>query len=208
MKKQKLMTGALILIATFLLNSFVLLTEGYKVGDKAADFKLKNVDGKMVSLNDYKSAKGYIVTFTCNHCPFAKMYEARIMALDKKYNSKGYPVIAINSNDPVLSPEDSFDNMIKRSKEKNYSFPYLFDETQNTARSFGATNTPHLYVLSKEGGALIVKYMGTIDDNAQDAAAATKHYVEDAIDNLLANKPVTVTETKAIGCTIKWKKNS
>jgi peroxiredoxin len=208
MKTKHLLTGTLTIAAGLLLNSFMLVSDGYKVGDKAIDFKLKNTNGKMVSLGDYKEAKGFIVTFTCNHCPFAKMYEERIMALDKKYAAKGYPVIAINSNDPVLSPEDSYDNMVARAKQKDYSFPYLFDETQDIARSYGATNTPHLYVLSKENGVLLVKYIGAIDDNAQDAAKATKHYVEDAVNALLENKPVTVAQTKAIGCTIKWRKNS
>jgi len=208
MEKKHLMITGLIAIAAVLLNSFTLLMDGYKAGDKAMDFKLKNTDSKMVSLSDYKTAKGFIVTFTCNHCPFAKMYEERIIALDKKYASKGFPVIAINSNDPVLSPEDSYENMITRAKEKNYSFPYLFDATQEIAKAYGATNTPHLYVLARENGAFTVKYIGAIDDNAQDASKATKHYVEDAIEELLASKPVTVSQTKAIGCTIKWKKNS
>ena len=208
MKKQHVMMSGLLLAATIFLSSYKPVADGYKAGDKAMDFKLKNVDGKMVSLSDYKSAKGFIVTFTCNHCPFAKMYEERIMALDKKYASQGYPVIAINPNDPAVSPDDSFDNMITRSKEKNYSFPYLFDETQNIAKAYGATNTPHLYVLTKEKDGLVVKYVGSIDNNAEDASKATKHYLEDAVNELIAGKPVTVAQTKAIGCTIKWKKNS
>ncbi len=208
MKTKQFLTGSLFVAAAFVLNSFTPVVEGYKAGDKAIDFKLKNTDGKMVSLSDYKSAKGFIVTFTCNHCPFAKMYEERIMALDKKYASKGYPVMAINSNDPAVSPDDSYENMISRAKDRSYSFPYLFDATQEIAKAYGATNTPHLYVLAKENGALVVKYIGAIDDNAQDATKATKHYVEDAVDELLANKSVTVTQTKAIGCTIKWKKST
>src|SRR3954462_14452704 len=104
--------------------------DGYKPGDKATDFKLKNTDGKMVSLADYKNAKGFIVVFTCNHCPYAKAYESRVLELDKKYASKGYPVIAINPNDPKVEEEDSFDNMAARAKQKHYTFPYLFDETQ------------------------------------------------------------------------------
>src|SRR2546428_3342237 len=112
---------------------------GYKVGDNATDFKLKNVNGKTVSMSDYKSAKGFIVVFTCNHCPYAKAYESRIMQLDKQFVGKGYPVIAINSNDPAAYPEDSFDNMKKRSTEKNYTFPYLLDESQDIAKAYGAT---------------------------------------------------------------------
>src|SRR5689334_10664874 len=114
---------------------------GYNVGDKARDFKLKNVDGKMVSLADYKDTKGFIVTFTCNHCPFAKAYEDRIIALHNKYASKGYPVVAINPNDKDREPEDSFDNMVIRAKDKKYSFPYLYDESQEIAKAYGATRT-------------------------------------------------------------------
>jgi len=206
--KMKHLFGGLFITGALALSSFTLLTDGYKAGDKAADFKLKNVDGKMVSMADYKTAKGFILAFTCNHCPFAKMYEQRIMDLDKKYASKGYPVIAISPNDPVTVPEDSYDNMVALAKEKKYSFPYLIDETQSVTKTFGATNTPHLYVVAKENGNLIVKYIGAIDDNAQDASKTTKHYVEDAVDALLAGKPVAVAQTKAIGCSIKWKKST
>ena len=102
--------------------------KGYKVGDVATGFKLKNVDNKLVSLSDYKDAKGFIVIFTCNHCPYAKAYEGRIMGLNHKYASKGYPVIAINPNDPKVEPQDSFEGMQQRAKEKGFTFPYLFDE--------------------------------------------------------------------------------
>jgi len=178
---------------------------GYKTGDDVKDFSLKNVDGKMVSMSNYKDAKGFILVFTCNHCPFAKAYEARIMALDKKYASKGYPVIAINPNDPGAAPEDSYDNMIARAKEKNYTFPYVYDETQDVAKAFGAARTPHVFVVKKENGKNVVKYIGAIDNNSEEPEKATQHFVEDAVDALLAGKPVPNTETKAIGCTIKWR---
>jgi peroxiredoxin len=179
---------------------------GLKVGDKAADFKLKNIDGKEVSLSgNFKDTKGVIVVFTCNHCPFAKKYEDRVIALDKKYKGLGYAVVAINPNDPVKSPEDSYDNMKKRSKEKGFTFPYLFDETQATALAYGATNTPHIYILQKAGSDFVVKYIGAIDDNSDDAKAVKEKYAEEALDALLAGKPVATTKTKAIGCTIKWK---
>ena len=179
---------------------------GYKVGDKAADFKLKNVDNKMVSMSDYKDAKGIIVVFTCNHCPFAVKYESRIMALDKKYKSKGFPVVAISPNDPTIVPDDSPDNMKILARKKGYSFPYLFDETQETAKAYGATKTPHVYLLVKENADYIVKYIGAIDDNADDEKAVKEKYVENAIENILAGKPVSPETTKAIGCGIKWKK--
>jgi len=178
---------------------------GYTVGDKAIDFKLKNIDGKMVSLADYKDAKGFIVVFTCNHCPFAKAYEDRIIALDTKYKSMGYPVIAINPNDPTIVPEDNLETMQQRAKAKSYAFPYLVDETQNIARTYGAKSTPHVFVLQKSGSDYVVKYIGAIDDNSDDASAVKEKYVENAVDALLAGKPVAKTSTKAIGCGIKWK---
>lgn len=192
----------------FILTTAIMLMsfnsdEGYKVGDKANDFSLKNVDGKMVSLSDYKDAKGFIVIFTCNHCPFAKAYEDRIIKIDKKYKAKGYPVIAINPNDETIVPEDSYEKMIKRAKEKSFAFPYLRDETQEVANSYGATRTPHVYVLNKEKGDLVVRYIGTIDNNYQDESAVTETYLSDAVDALLLSKSPDPDFTKAVGCTIK-----
>ena len=182
------------------------LKKGYEVGDAAADFKLKNFDGKMVSLAEYKEAKGYIVIFDCNTCPYSKAYNDRIIALNKKYAAKGFPVLTINANDPSISPGDSFDEMKNRAKQKKYDFPYLFDETQEVARAFGATNTPHVFVLNKENEKTFrVVYIGAIDDNSRNASAVTKRYVEDAVDALLNEETVPTTKTKAIGCTIKWK---
>lgn len=177
---------------------------GYGVGDTVADFKLKNVDGKMVSLADFKSAKGVIVIFDCNTCPYSKAYNERILALSKKYATT-FPVVAINSNSPEVSPGDSFDEMVKYAKTKGYDFPYLMDETQEVAKNYGATNTPHVYVLKKEGANFKVAYIGAIDNNTKDAAAADKKYVEEAVDALVAGKAVPTEKTKAIGCTIKWK---
>ena len=197
----------LILLATafFFLVSFK-PDGGYKVGDVATDFKLLNVTGSLISLGDNKVAQGFIVVFTCNHCPFSVKYEDRINELNKKYAAKGYPVVAINSNDAAQYAEDSYDNMIIRAKEKNFSFPYLHDETQAIAKSYGATRTPHVYIVQKEKDNLIVKYIGAIDDNADDAAAVKHKYVENAVDALLSAKPVNPDFTKAIGCSIKWKK--
>ncbi|AHM58734.1 alkyl hydroperoxide reductase/ thiol specific antioxidant/ mal allergen [Flammeovirgaceae bacterium 311] len=174
---------------------------GYAVGDTARDFQLKNVDGKMVSLADYKNAKGYILVFTCNTCPFSEMYEDRIIALHHKFAAKGYPLIAINPNDEEEESGDSYENMIERAKEKGYRFPYVQDKIQEIARAYGATNTPHVYVLDKDRK---VVYIGAIDNNARDAASADKFYVEDAIKAIENNKEPDITKTKAIGCTIKW----
>ena len=180
-------------------------TAGYKIGAQVANFTLKNVDGKMVSLSDYKDKKGVIVVFTCNHCPFAKKYEERIKELSKQFSGKGFPLVAISPNDPATVPEDSYDNMVARAKEQHYGFPYLIDETQETAHAFAAMKTPHAFVLSNEHGAFILKYAGAIDDNVDEPEKAQKHYVAEAIDALLQGKNVAVAETKSIGCSIKWK---
>ncbi len=177
----------------------------YEIGDAVEDFKLKNVDGKMVALSDYKSAKGAIVIFDCNTCPYSKAYNDRIIALHKKYATLGFPVITINANDPQISPGDSFEAMSSRAKNKNYDFPYLVDETQEVARSFGATNTPHVFVLQRSGKDFKVAYIGTIDNNSRDESSVSKKYVEDAVDALLGGQTVGTPNTKAIGCTIKWK---
>src|SRR5688572_8650803 len=170
----------------------------YEVGDSVSDFKLKNVDGKMVSLSDYKDQKGAIVIFDCNTCPYSKAYNDRIIELNSKYSSKGFPVITINPNNPEISPGDSFQEMASQAKKKNYTFPYLQDETQQVARSFGATNTPHVFVLKKSEQTFSVAYIGTIDNNSRDGSAATKKYVEDAVDALLESKSIPTTRTKAI----------
>lgn len=195
----------LTLLAALIVASFTVVppTEGYKVGDTAADFKLKNVDGKKVSLDGMKNVKGYIVVFTCNTCPYAVAYEDRIIALHQKYAAQGYPVVAINSNDKDVKPDDSYDKMKVRAKEKNFPFAYIYDETQEVAKTFGALKTPHVYILDKSR---TVRYIGAIDDNSEDAAAVKEKYAENALDALLAGKEVAVKETKAIGCGIKWKK--
>jgi peroxiredoxin len=178
---------------------------GYGLGDTVSDFKLKNTDGKMVSLSDYKSAKGVILIFDCNTCPFSKAYNERIISLNSRYASQGFPVIAINANDPEASPGDSYEDMVKVAKQKNYNFPYLVDETQKVAKAFGASNTPHVFVLKRDGANFTVAYIGAIDNNARDASNADKKYVEEAVDALLAGKSVPTAKTKAIGCGIKWK---
>lgn len=195
-------TVALLGIATIAFKTDV--AKGYKVGDKASDFKLKNViDDKTVSLSDYKDAKGYVVVFTCNHCPFAKKYEQRIIDLQNKYGRRGYPVVAISPNDPSVAPDDSPEKMKELALEKKYPFPYLFDEGQKVFPMYGATKTPHVYLLDKD---LTVKYIGAIDDNVEDASAVKIKYLENAIDALANGKNPDPAETKAVGCSIKVKK--
>jgi len=206
-KFQKTISIGALLIAASAVFSLKPAEKGYKIGDIATDFELKNVDGNMLSTSQmkYSSAKGFIIAFTCNHCPFAQKYEDRIIALSKKYEPLGYPLIAINPNDPEREPEDSFENMQKVAKEKNYPFPYLIDETQRLSFTYGAEKTPHVYVVKKEGGKLKVAYIGAIDDNVQNAKEVKEKYVEAAVDELIAGKPVSKPLTKAVGCMIKWK---
>jgi len=198
MKQLTILTFSLLLFAN------LAFADGYKIGDKATDFSLKNTDESMVSLSDFEDARGFIVIFTCNHCPYSVKYEDRILALDATYKDQGYPVIAINPNSPEVQPEDSFPLMQKRAEEKEFTFPYLFDETQEYARAYGAARTPHVFILQKEGDDLIVKYIGAIDDNVKSEKAADKKYVEDALDALLSGNDPEVNYTKAVGCTIKW----
>ncbi len=178
-----------------------------KIGSKAPDFRLKNVDGNYISLSDFSKEKGIILIFTCNHCPYAKAYESRIIDLDKKYKSKGYPVVAINPNDPEIVPEDSYESMKIRANEKGFSFPYLFDEDQTVFPKYGANKTPHVYVLQKQGNDFIIRYVGTIDNNYEDKSKVTEKYVASAINELMNGRKPDPETTKAIGCSIKYKKD-
>lgn len=197
---MKKVLGFNIVIASFILTAFSFVHSGYHIGDTAADFKLKNVDGKMVSLSDYEDAKGYIITFTCNHCPYAIMYEDRLIEIHNKYSALGYPVVAINPNDPEAKPADSFEKMQERSEEKNFPFAYLFDEGQKVYPQYGATKTPHVFLLDAKR---TVKYIGAIDDSPRDDSAVEEKYLENAIDALIAGKSPDPETTKALGCSIK-----
>lgn len=201
---MKFLSALLLFVSVFFTTAFTSnVPTSYKIGDTATDFKLKSVDGKMYSMSDYKSAKGFIVVFTCNHCPFAKKYEDRINDLAKKYKSKGYILLAINPNDPIAEPADSFDMMKVRAKEKGFTFPYLFDEGQKIFPQYGATKTPHVFLLDKNR---VVKYIGAIDDNVDSAADVKEKYLENAIAALESGKTPSPEITKAIGCSIKVKK--
>ncbi|WP_339893773.1 thioredoxin family protein [uncultured Algibacter sp.] len=204
MKKSIIFVSAVLVvvfISAFTLNNTTL--KGYGIGDVADDFLLKNIDENMVSLADYKDAKGFIITFTCNTCPFAVMYEDRIQALNEKYASQGYPVIAIMPNNTDVKPGDALPEMKKRAEEKGFTFPYLLDEEQNVYPKFGATKTPHIFVLEKTKKGNVVKYIGAIDDNHKDASAVKVKFVENAVNALLKGEEVGLKETKAIGCSIK-----
>jgi len=176
--------------------------KGYTLGDAVANFQVKNVDGRVISLADYRSQKGLIVVFTSNHCPFSKAYEDRLIALDRMFAPQGYPVLAIMPNDPTIYEDDSFDNMKIRFRDKGYSYPYGMDNTQ-VASMFGATRTPQVYVLKQTNGQFILEYVGSIDDSPQDSGSVRRRYVEESVGNLLAGRPVPSPITKPIGCAIR-----
>lgn len=199
---------SLALLFTFWLTETSAQNPGYQVGDVASDFKLQNVDGNWISLSDIKDAKGAIVVFSCNTCPYVVAYEDRMIALHEKFAPMGYPLIAINPNDDQVSPGDSFEKMKERANEKNFPFPYVYDKTQEVIKTYGGSRTPHVYLLHKENDNFVVKYIGAIDNNYQDASAVTERYVENAMKSIMAGEKVAVTNTKAIGCTIKWTKKS
>ena len=180
--------------------------EGYQIGDVVADFKLKNVDGNKVSLADYPDAKGFILIFTCNTCPVAVAYEDRIIALDQQYKSQGYPVIAINPNDPGVDPRESHDQMKQRAKDKGFTFPYLLDPDHVITKRFAATHTPHTFLVQKTDNGHVLQYIGAIDDDSRNGNPNTK-FVEEAIAALEGGSAPDPNFTKAVGCTIKWKKS-
>jgi peroxiredoxin len=177
-----------------------------EIGDKAPEFTLKNVDGRMVSLKDFSDQNGVIVIFSCNHCPYVVAYEDRMIELHQKYAPQGFPIVAINPNDPEIQPQDSFEKMIERSMEKDFPFVYLFDDGQKVYPQYGATRTPHVYLLQNKGQHFEVAYIGAIDDNYKDAAEVEEKFLENAIADLQAGRKVANNTTRAIGCTIKAKK--
>jgi peroxiredoxin len=194
-----------VLLFSILFITMTSFAQGYQVGDKAADFKLRNVDGKYYSMADFPDAKGFVVIFSCNHCPYVVAYEDRMIELHKEFAPKGFPVIAINPNDSVLQPQDSFVNMQKRAKEKNFPFLYLHDAEQKVFPKYGATRTPHVFLLKRDGRDLKVAYIGAIDDNHQDVAKVENKYLSNAINAVISGRNPDPNFTRAIGCTIKAK---
>ena len=176
----------------------------YKIGDEVADFTLKNVDDKLVSLSNFPSAKGFVLVFTSNRCPVAKAYEQRLIELNDTYAKEGYPLILINPNDPVAYSAESFENMRQIAEENDFKFPYLQDVGGKIAAIFGATRTPEAFVLNNERGKIILRYTGQLDDNAHDATGANQQFVKQALERLKMQFPVRIPVTKPVGCGIKW----
>lgn len=175
------------------------------IGLVIPDFTLRNVDGKMISSVDYKNAKGFIVIFTCNHCPFAKLYSKRMNDLNSKYSKLNIPLIAINSMDSLIYSEESFNNMQLKAKMDSFQFAYLQDATQTVGKQFKAEHTPTAYVIWKENNLWKIKYKGAIDDNGENPELA-KPFISNAVDELLQNKTVSEPETESFGCRIFYRK--
>ena len=173
-----------------------------KIGDPAPSFNLLGIDGKYHSLEDFKDKKVVVVMFSCNHCPTVKAYEDRFVEFQRDYGDKGVILIAINPNDDKKYPEDSFENMKIRARERGFNFPYLRDETQEVARAYGAERTPEVFVLDEKR---ILRYHGRIDDNVYEPDKVRHKYLRDAVDAILEGREVPIKETEPVGCTIKWK---
>lgn len=178
-------------------------TKTLQIGSAIPGFNLLSIDGKKYSLNSFKDKKALIIIFSCNHCPYVQAYENRIMAIQKDYKGKGVSVIAINSNDAVQYPEDSFGEMKKRAAFKKFNFVYVTDENQSVAKNFDAAHTPEIFLFNE---ARKLVYHGKIDDNWQEEQKVKTKYLREALDELLSGKEISVPETYSIGCTIKWKK--
>ena len=188
----------LLLLASAALS---LAQSGYRIGDQVADFNLLGTDDARHSLATDGGERGTVVVFTCNHCPYSVAYEDRLVALQSALAERGYGLIAINPNDPDLKPADGFAAMKARAEEKGFAFPYLVDEGQAVYPVWGATRTPHFFVVDAERR---VRYIGALDDNT-DASRVTTHYLEDALAAIEAGQTPDPAVTKAIGCSIKAK---
>lgn len=199
------------LVAVFsLLTAFTALAQtatvkGYGVGDAVADFQVRNTNNQLVNLINYANQKGVVVVFMAHHCPFSKAYEDRLMMLHNRFASQGFPVLAVQTSDVTVYPEDAPEVVKNHARDRGFTFPYTIDETQAVARAFGATRTPQAYVLTVTGGKFVVQYIGAIDDNPQDAAGVQKRYLEDVLTSLTIGRVLATTVTRPIGCAIKWK---
>ena len=170
-------------------------------GTPAPPFALPGVDGRTWSLEDFADAPVLVIVFTCNHCPYVVGSEARMIAFHRDYAPRGVAMVGINANDAVRFPEDGFDEMAKRAERLGFTWPYLRDETQDVAKSYGAIKTPHYFVLDADR---IVRYTGRMDDNPRHPGQESTHELRDAVDDLLAGRPVATPVTEPVGCTVKW----
>lgn len=172
------------------------------LGTIAPAFDLPGVDEQHHALSDYASTSVVVVVFSCNHCPYVQAWEDRLMAIQADYAERGVQLVAINANDAARYPGDSFPAMQQRAREKQFNFPYLYDESQAVAHAYGAQRTPEVFVFDSER---TLRYHGTIDDNYEDPAAVTMPYLRNALDAVLAGTTPEPAQTAPVGCTIKWK---
>ncbi|MCS7213007.1 MAG: thioredoxin family protein [Candidatus Calescibacterium sp.] len=172
-----------------------------RIGDSIIDFTLPGTDGKIYSLSSFEKGKPIAVIFWCNHCPYVKAWEDRIIKIGNEFKEK-VQFVLINANDPNKYPDDSFEKMKERAKEKNYPFPYLFDESQNVPRKYNAQRTPEIFLFDQNWKLV---YHGAPDDNYEDEKKVKKRYFVDAIQSILNNQKPEISETHPVGCTIKWK---
>jgi peroxiredoxin len=191
-------------LVLILLIPFSLVAQtGYKVGDKVDDFTLLNVkDNSTITLSGLTSNKAIVLVFTSHNCPYTKIYEQRVNKIIQEYTQKGIAFLLINPNNPATNAEESTEEMAEAAKERNYTSPYLSDPNQNICDKYGANKTPEVFVLKNQGGNLVLKYKGAIDDNPQVANAVTATYLKEALEAVLNNQPVKITEKKATGCMI------
>ena len=201
--KLAALAAALVLVAGAGIAGEMAGKAALEIGAKApaAEVKMKGVDGKEVSIKDVMGAKGTLVVFTCNACPYAKGWETRIVDLGNSYAAKGIGMIAINANDPKVVADDGYDQMVTRAKERGMKYPYVMDGTSEVAKAFGAARTPEAFLFDAQGKLV---YHGAVDDNVESAEKVSKTYLKDALDSVVAGKEVSVKETKAVGCGIKW----
>lgn len=196
---------AFILLSSLTIQAQAPAAKGYSVGDAVAEFQVRNINNQFVNLADYTNQKGVVVVFMANHCPFSKAYEDRLMAIHTKFAPQGYPVLAVQTSDVTAYPEDAYEVVQGRSRDRGFPFPYTIDESQSVARAFGAIRTPQVFVLTRTGGKFVVQYMGAIDDNPQDGTGVQKHYLDDALVSLTTGRPILTSTTRPIGCAVKWK---
>ncbi|HOS49606.1 MAG TPA: thioredoxin family protein [Bacteroidia bacterium] len=190
-------------------NYFLLLILAIAISAKGQtinDFQLLSTSGKNFKLSDNANAKGYIVVFTSNNCPFAKLYPERLKALNKKYEPLGIPLVCIRSTDTTVMDEDVYEKMIELTKREQFNFPYLVDGDQEVAAQFHADKTPHAFVIWKENEQWVVKYSGAIDDNGAEEKKVKHRYVAEAVDALLGGKEVAIKKTASVGCAIHYRK--
>jgi peroxiredoxin len=177
-----------------------MISSALELGARAPDFDLPGVDGKNYSLATFEGKPALVVVFSCNHCPYVKAYEDRMISIQGDYAEKGVQFVAINSNDDKAYPEDAFPEMVKRAKQKGFNFPYLRDERQEVVEAYGGVCTPHVFAFD---GNRTLRYRGRIDDS-RDASKVTTHDLRNALDDLLQGKEVRVPDTRPFGCSIKW----